>query len=434
MSDRRHIVIIGGGFAGLSLMKRLDRTKFDITLVDRNNYHSFPPLFYQVASSGLEPASISFPFRREMRNIKSPGTTFHLGEVHTIDVASKCIHTQYETIRYDYLIIAAGTTNNYFNIPGLQERVFTIKSTSEAIRCRNEILSRLERAAITDDAGIRRRLLSFVVVGGGPSGVEVAGAIGEMKRYILKREYPRISTDDVSITLVESGDKLLKSMSGKSSREALEYLGDLMVDVKLNKPMAGYDGHSVKFTDGETIYSEMVIWTAGIVAQSFRFIGSDIETGPGKRYAVDEYNRIINISGVYAIGDICYQESDGYRHGHPQVAQVAIQQAHTMAKNFNSGKWDIPFRYTDKGTMATIGRNRAVADIKHIHLHGFLAWIIWMAVHLMSLLGMRNKIMVITNWIWAYFSYSSSIRLLFEPTEYPLRIRKSTSIPRHGDM
>ncbi|MDE6490863.1 MAG: FAD-dependent oxidoreductase, partial [Muribaculaceae bacterium] len=273
MDGKEKIVIIGGGFAGLNLIKCLDKKKFDITLIDRNNYHSFPPLFYQVASSGLDPASISFPFRREMRKSRARGARFNMGEVRHIDTVRHTVTTEFETIGYDKLVIAAGTTNNFFNMPQLHRSVYTLKSTPEALRCRNEILDRLERAAITRDTGKRRRLLSFVVIGGGPTGVEIAGALGEMKRYILRREYPTISLDDMRITLLEGGDSLLRVMSSKASVEARRYLSDLMVDVRTGTVMTDYDNDTVTLSDGSTIYSGMVIWTAGVTGTPIEMTG-----------------------------------------------------------------------------------------------------------------------------------------------------------------
>ena len=252
MSNKERIVVIGGGFAGINFIKKLDTKRFDVLLVDKNNYHSFPPLFYQIASSGLDPGSISFPFRREMRKGSVKGARYNMGDVKTIDVANKTITTQFETIEYDKLVIAAGTTNNFFGMTDLYKRVFTLKSTPEAIRCRNEILDRLERASLCKDEKQRRRILSFVVIGGGPTGVEIAGAIGEMKRYILHREYPNITTDDLNITLIEGTDRLLRTMSETASREALEYLGHLMVNVKLQKTMKSYENNVVTFADGAT--------------------------------------------------------------------------------------------------------------------------------------------------------------------------------------
>ena len=281
MTEKKRIVVIGGGFGGLNLLKQIDKKKYDVLLIDRNNYHSFPPLFYQIASSGLDPGSISFPFRRELRKGKVKGAQFNMGDVKTIDFSKKEITTQYEVINYDILIIAAGTTNNFFGIEGLKEQVYTLKSAGEAMRCRNEILYRLEEACITKDAEKRRKLLSFTVIGGGPTGVEIAGAIGEMKRYILHREYPALSTDDLKITIIEGTDRLLRTMSNAASREAREYLGHLMVDVKLETTMKSYNDNIITLANGEEIYSEMVIWTAGITGEPFEFIGGTPEIARG---------------------------------------------------------------------------------------------------------------------------------------------------------
>lgn len=423
MSNKERIVVIGGGFAGINFIKKLDKKRFDVLLVDKNNYHSFPPLFYQIASSGLDPGSISFPFRREMRKGSVKGARYNMGDVKTIDVANKTITTQFETIEYDKLVIAAGTTNNFFGMTDLYKRVFTLKSTPEAIRCRNEILDRLERASLCKDEKQRRRILSFVVIGGGPTGVEIAGAIGEMKRYILHREYPNITTDDLNITLIEGTDRLLRTMSETASREALEYLGHLMVNVKLQKTMKSYENNVVTFADGEQLYSEMVIWTAGVTGEPMEIIGTDFQRGPGNRLIVDEYNRVKGLNEVYALGDISLMMCDAYPKGHPQLAQVAIQQAKLLAKHLNKNEFKTTFKYVDKGSMATVGRNRAVADLKHIHLYGRPAWLTWMFVHLISILGMRNKISVLMNWIWAYCTYSTSLRLLIHSNKYPLRSR-----------
>lgn len=425
MSKKEHIVIIGGGFAGLNLAKYLDKDRFHITLVDRNNFHSFPPLFYQIASGGLDPGNISFPFRRELRKIsRHEGLEYHMGDVHTIDILRKEVRTQFETIEYDKLVICAGTTNNFFGNPDLIKSVFTMKSAAEATRCRNEILDRLERASLcADDPERRRRLLSFVVVGGGPTGVEIAGAIGELKRYILEREYPQINRDDLQIILLEGTDRVLGPMSPESSADALRYLKDLMVDVRLKHLMKSYKDNVLTLDDGSTIYSEMVIWTAGVTGESFIFEGTDYRPGRGNRFAVDEQNRVIGLDDVFALGDIAMMATEKYPKGHPQLAQPAIQQARHLAKSLNTDRWDKPFVYNDKGSMATVGRNLAVADLKNCHLKGWLAWIAWMFVHLISLLGMRNKLTVLINWTWAYFTYSTSLRMLLHSTKYPLRTR-----------
>ena len=417
MEKLQHIVIIGGGFAGLNLAKELDKNKFRVTILDKNNFHSFPPPFYQIASSGLEPSSISFPFRREMRRLKN--TNYHFGEVLEIDSKNSTVRTQFETIKYDQLVIASGTTNNFFNQPELKEKVHTLKSTAEAIRLRNEILDRLERACITTDRERRRQLLSFVVVGGGPSGVEVAGALGEMKRYILNKEYPEIDIDDVRVILIEGTDRFLRTMSERASHDAKVYLGHLMIETRLNCMMKSYENNVLHLSTGEEIYCETLIWTAGITGNKINGISDDSITR-GNRYIVDSNCKIKGYDNIYALGDIAYLEDESHPNGYPQVAQVAIQQAKHLAKQLNTGA-DTAFKYVDKGSMATIGRNRAVCDLKFAYLYGRPAWATWMFIHLISILGMRNKVNVLINWVWAYLFYTTSLRLLIRPVKYPIR-------------
>ena len=417
MEKLQHIVIIGGGFAGLNLAKELDKNKFRVTILDKNNFHSFPPLFYQIASSGLEPSSISFPFRREMRRLKN--TNYHFGEVLEIDSKNSTVRTQFETIKYDQLVIASGTTNNFFNQPELKEKVHTLKSTAESIRLRNEILDRLERACITTDRERRRQLLSFVVVGGGPSGVEVAGALGEMKRYILNKEYPEIDIDDVRVILIEGTDRFLRTMSERASHDAKVYLGHLMIETRLNCMMKSYENNVLHLSTGEEIYCETLIWTAGITGNKINGICDDSITR-GNRYIVDSNCKIKGYDNIYALGDIAYLEDESHPNGYPQVAQVAIQQAKHLAKQLNTGA-DTAFKYVDKGSMATIGRNRAVCDLKFAYLYGRPAWATWMFIHLISILGMRNKVNVLINWVWAYLFYTTSLRLLIRPVKYPIR-------------
>ena len=417
MEKLQHIVIIGGGFAGLNLAKELDKNKFRVTILDKNNFHSFPPLFYQIASSGLEPSSISFPFRREMRRLKN--TNYHFGEVLEIDSKNSTVRTQFETIKYDQLVIASGTTNNFFNQPELKEKVHTLKSTAGAIRLRNEILDRLERACITTDRERRRQLLSFVVVGGGPSGVEVAGALGEMKRYILNKEYPEIDIDDVRVILIEGTDRFLRTMSERASHDAKVYLGHLMIETRLNCMMKSYENNVLHLSTGEEIYCETLIWTAGITGNKINGISDDSITR-GNRYIVGSNCKIKGYDNIYALGDIAYLEDESHPNGYPQVAQVAIQQAKHLAKQLNTGA-DTAFKYVDKGSMATIGRNRAVCDLKFAYLYGRPAWATWMFIHLISILGMRNKVNVLINWVWAYLFYTTSLRLLIRPVKYPIR-------------
>lgn len=420
MNHKQRIVVIGAGFGGLSFCKKIDKSKYEVTILDRNNYHSFPPLFYQVASGGLEPASISFPLRREFRGKHMKDCRFNYGEVHSIDTAAKEIVTEYETIPYDILVIAAGTTNNFFGIKDLQQRVCTLKSTSQAIRTRNEVLLRLERAAIEQDPERRRRLLTFAVIGGGPTGVEVAGALGEMKRYIIPREYPSIKPEEVRVILVEGSDRLLRTMTEASSADALRDLAKLMVEVRLNKTMQSYDAEGViTFTDGETLTTDTLIWTAGVTAEPFDFKNFKPSACPGGRLPVDEYNKVEGTDDVYAIGDISYHADEVWQRGCPQLAQVAIQQGDRLAANLNNPDKRKPFSYKDKGSMATIGRNHAVVDLHKLHFSGWFAWITWMAVHLMSLLGMRNKAVVLINWMWSYFTFSSSLRLILRASSNP---------------
>ena len=426
----RKIVVIGGGFAGLNFVKHIDLKQFNVTLIDKNNFHCFPPLFYQVASAGLDPASICFPLRRELRKLKSRNVAFNMGEVREIDITNKRVITTEENVEYDYLIIAAGTTNNFFNMPQLEKTVYTLKSTSQALRCRNDILDLLEKAALEKDMAVQKRMLDFVVIGGGPTGVEIAGAIGEMKRYVLTREYPSIPQENMSITLIEGSDKLLGAMSETSSRQALRDLDSLMVKVRLGEVMKDYANGKVSLSTGEELPASMVIWTAGVTGVPFHISGTDSNLlGHGNRFTTDACCRVTGMDDVYAIGDIAIMSGDpAYPKGHPQLAQVAIQQGRLVAKNLNAtavntSKEPEEFRYKDKGAMATIGRNRAVVDMKHAHLTGFMAWLAWMFVHLISLLGMRNKITVLINWIWAYFNYSTSLRLLIHPCRYPLRKR-----------
>ncbi len=436
VNKKRRVVVVGAGFAGLNFVKHIDKRYFEVIVIDRHNYHSFPPLFYQVASAGLDPASICFPLRRELRKLKSKDVRYHMGEVKRIDVACKKVYTKEEAVEYDILVVAAGTTNNFFNMPELEKTVHTLKSTPEALRCRNDILDLLERAALEKKPDVQRRMLSFVVVGGGPTGVEIAGAIGEMKRYVLPREYPSIPQDNMTITLVEGSGRLLGVMSDKASEKAIEGLKSLMVNVSLGVSMSSYNDKTVVLSDGSRIPASLVIWTAGVTGRHFEIDGAATDPiGRGNRFKTDGFCRVEGMDDVYALGDIAIMQNvdDAFPDGHPQLAQVAIQQGRLVAKNLNSevvamergGKTVVPdvFIYRDKGAMATIGRNRAVVDMKHARLSGFSAWLAWMFVHLISLLGMRNKITVMVNWIWAYFNYSTSLRLLIHPCRYPLRTR-----------
>lgn len=413
------IVIIGGGFAGLRLCKKLDPSMYEICLVDRNNFNCFPPLFYQIASSGLTSANICFPFRREFKRHRN--VSYHMGHVKNIDVAAREVTTSYETIKYDKLILAAGSTNNYFGMDSLGEETFGIKTVAEAAHTRDEILDRFERGALCQDKARRRELLTFLVVGGGPAGVEIAGALGEMKKYILKKEYPELEPDDITITLVEGTGLLLGAMRPQSQEYALKTLKKLMVNVRLNTVLKDYSDKYVNFADGQKEYYETLIWTAGVRGEPMPGLPQEC-VGHGNRVLVDEYNRVKGLDGsVFAVGDICLMQRPDHPKGDPQMAQPALQMANNLAKNLNRGEFRTPFRYRDKGSMATIGKAKAVADLPHFSFNGLFAWLVWMFIHLMSILGMRNKLSVLTNWTWNYLFYSTSLRLLLRPTRYPLR-------------
>ena len=412
------LVVIGGGFAGINFISNIDTNKYEVKLIDRNNFHCFPPLFYQIASSGLDASNICFPFRREIHKLKN--VTYHMGHVKQIDITNKTVTTSYETIHYDKLVIAAGTTNNFLGMRELNERVFGIKTIAEASYTRDEILDRLERGAICKDHKRRRELLSFLVVGGGPSGVEIAGALGEMKKYIVPREYPELSPDDINITLVEGSDRILGSMDPKCSKKALKYLKSLLVTVRLGEVMKGYEDKLVEFSDGHKEYWETLIWTAGVKGEPLPGFPSEYTLNNG-RIAVDEYNRVIGLSNVYALGDIACCKSEKYPNGLPQIAQPAIQGARCLAKNLNEDEFKYTFEYKDKGSMATVGKHRAVLQVGKLVMGGYIAWLGWMFIHLISILGMRNKANVLLNWTWNYITYSTSLRLLLRPKKYPER-------------
>lgn len=416
--ELKHIVIVGGGFAGFLLSKHVDHKQYRVTLVDRKNFHAFPPLFYQIASSGLEPAAICFPFRKELRKLRH--VRFRMGEALSVDTQQQILRTNTGDIEYDYLVLATGTTNNFFNMPELRERVYTLKSTAEAIRLRNEILFSLERAGTCSDPEKRRTLLCFTVVGGGPTGVEIAGALGEMKKYILAREYPEINPCDMRVVIVEGANRLLQNMSPEASVKARQYLEQLEVEVITGHTMKSFDGTYVDFDNGAQIKCHTLIWTAGITGEPLQGI-PESSIGRGKRIITDEFNRVKGCENIFAIGDIALLSEKNYPNGHPQVAQVAIQQSELLAKNLNKNRFETPFRYKDKGNMATIGRNRAVADLPYIKLYGRPAWFTWMGVHLVSILGMKNKIITLLNWCWYYFTYNATLRLLIRPTRYPKR-------------
>ena len=411
-TDKKRVVIIGGGFGGLKLANRLKGSHFQVVLIDKNNYHQFPPLLYQVASSGLESSSISFPFRKIFQ--KRDDFYFRLAEVEAVVREKNLIRTSIGELRYDYLIIASGTVTNFFGNEVIQQKALPMKTIEEALILRNTLLTHFEKATVCTDPVEKQALMNIVIVGGGATGVEVSGVLAEMKHFVLPKDYPDLKQSEMNIYLVEGSPKLLSAMSEKASENAKRFLEKMGVKVMLQKKVVDYKDDKAILDDGSFITTKTVVWVSGVTATRFEQISND-ELGRGGRILVDEYNRLPGSANVFAIGDVCLQTEKDYPNGHPQVAQVAIQQGKLLAANLKrieSGQPLKPFHYKDLGTLATVGRNKAVADLHKVKLHGFIAWLVWMGVHLRSILGVKNKIMVLIEWIWSYFTYDQSIRLI----------------------
>jgi NADH:ubiquinone reductase (H+-translocating) len=413
------LVIIGGGFGGLRLARNLsNKPGFDITLIDRFNYHQFQPLFYQVATAGLDASNISFPLRKVFQ--KSKNVRFCMAAVQSINTADKKVITDGGDFAYDALVIATGCDTNFFGNTSLAENAFPMKSTVEALQLRHRLLHNFEDASLGTDAATLNRLMTIVVVGGGPTGVELSGAIADMKKYVLPKDYPELDFSQMKIYLLEGTGKTLGAMSSKSSEQSRKYLEKLGVTVMTDTILKEYDGKQALLQDGSTIDTSMVIWAAGIKGNVPPGISSELVVR-GNRIKVDRLNRIQGNADVYAIGDVAYMEEPAWPNGHPQVAPVAMQQADVLAKNLRflemkSGTKQLEeFIYNDKGSMATVGRNLAVVDMPKpkLHLGGFLAWLIWMGLHLMLILGVKNRFFVFCNWLYNYFTYDQNLRLIF---------------------
>ena len=413
-TDKKRVVIVGGGFGGLKLANKLRNSDFQVVLVDRNNYHQFPPLIYQIASAGIEPSSISFPFRKIFQ--KRSNFFFRMAEVRSVFPEQNILQTSIGKVRYDYLVLAAGTTTNFFGNKNVEEHAIPMKNVSEAMGLRNALLENFERALTCASETERQELLNVVIVGGGATGVEVAGALSEMKNHVLPKDYPDMPSSLMNIYLIEAGMRLLPAMSKQTSQHVLNYLRKMGVNVLLNKMVTDYDHHRVILKDGSQIATRTFIWVSGVAAEKITNLDGE-HLGRGARIIVDEHNRVKGFDNIFSIGDQCIMpEGDPhYPGGHPQLAQVAIQQGKLLARNLKAqekGKSLKPFRYRNLGAMATVGRNRAVAEFSTMKMAGFWAWIMWLVVHLRSILGIRNKSIVLFNWVWNYFSYAQSLRFI----------------------
>ena len=411
-TSQKRIVIIGAGFGGLKVAQKMIGSGYQIVLIDKNNYHQFQPLFYQVASAGIEPSSILFPLRKIFQ--KQKDVYIRVAEVYSVDTKKKELQTSLSTVWYDYLIISSGVNSNFFGMKNMEEYAIPMKSVSEAMALRNRLLQSFEKAVTLRDQNERKSLLNVIVVGGGPTGVEVAGAIAEMKKFVLPKDYPDLNFEVMQITLIEGSDVVLGGMSKHASEKAIFYLQRLGITVRLNTRVTDYDGSILSLGDGSCIDTKTVIWAAGISPVVPEGLPEE-SVGRGKRILVDNYNRINGLNDVYAIGDVCIMPNPDNPNGDPQVAQVAIQQGKNLALNFllmKRGSELRPFKYINRGSMATIGRNRAVADLSFIKFSGFIAWLTWMFVHLMAIVGVKNRLLIFINWMWNYMTYDQSLRLI----------------------
>ena len=415
MEIRDKIIVIGGGFAGLQFAKKLNgnRTK-KLVMIDKANHHMFQPLFYQVACGRIEPSNISFPFRKIFQ--RSKNIQFRMTEVKQIIPSENKIITENHVFHYDKLVIATGCKTNFFGNQKMENLAFGMKNTQEAISIRNHVLLTFEKLIIeksrSDDGN-----WNIVIVGSGPTGVELAGAFAEMKREILPRDYPRMNFDDLEIILVSSTEKPLAVMSEESQEKSEQYLKDLGVRFISNDRVTDYDGDRVYLSSGNIIPSNNVIWAAGVTGNIIE--GLTENSIKNNRYIVDRYNKIVGFDDIYAIGDIAYMETPKYPNGHPQVANVAINQGKNLAKNFlkkSENEWQ-PYEYDDKGSMATIGKHRAVVDLPKFKFQGIFAWYFWMFLHLMLILSVRNKLAIFFNWMWSYINRDSSLRLIIIPNK-----------------
>ena len=410
------IVIIGGGFAGISLAKRLRNKNVQVVLLDKHNYHNFQPLMYQVATGGLEPDSIAYPIRKIVQEYKD--FYFRLAEVREIDAENNTIYADIGELKFDYLVIATGSKTNYFGNKEIERNSMAMKTIPQSLNIRSLILENFEQALLTNDIDERHSLMNFVLVGGGPTGVELAGALAEMKKAILPKDYPDLDVRKMEINLIQSGDRILNTMSENASEKAEKFLLDLGVSVWKNVRVTGYDGKTVTTNSDLTFETATVIWTAGVQGAAIRGLKAEALLEKVERIKVNEFNQVKGYEDIFAIGDIALMETPDYPLGHPMMAQPAIQQGQLLGDNLIrliGGRIMSPFQYHDKGSMATIGRNLAVVDLPKYHFNGIFAWFVWMFVHLFSLIGFKNKAVVFMNWVYNYIRFDREGRLIVRP-------------------
>ena len=411
LSKKKQVVVIGGGFAGIHLIRNLDENLFDIVLIDKLNHHQFQPLFYQVATSQIEPSSISFPLRNVFKHKKN--LQIRMAEVTEIDRKNKLILTNIGIFNYDYLVIATGCRTNFFGNQNLEENVLTLKTTYEAIKLRNHILQTFEKV-LSANRMEKDKLLNIVIVGAGPTGVELAGAFAEVKKYVLPKDYPGIDFTKLNIYLIEGSNSSLKNMSGVAQKASMKYLAELGVKIYTELHVKDYNGEIVLLNNGSEIETKTVIWVAGVTGNSVKGLPHEA-VGPGNRIEVNRIGNVTGVESVFAIGDIALMRTPKYPNGHPQVANVAINQAKLLAKNLKAietRKKVTEFEYRDLGSMATIGTRKAVVDLPFMKFKGYLAWLIWMFLHLMLILSVRNKLIIFINWAWKFITKDTSLRLI----------------------